>query len=99
LEESKQTYISYRTFNSTALAYYQANNYAKAIENLEMASNLIPSKFTTKLQLLNLYLLHSDTLKAVQVAKTILTMPIKKSSVKVDEIKSQASEMLTKLRR
>lgn len=94
LEKSKGNYISFRSFNSTALAYYQANNLAKTIENLELLSNLVPARFATKLQLLNLYIQDRDTAKAVQMGRTILTMAVKKMSPQVYEIKKRAKAIL-----
>jgi hypothetical protein len=92
LEKSKQIYISYRTFNSTAIAYYQLNDVNGAIRNLDMASNLIPSKFTTKFELLNLYQQCHDTLKTKQIAEAILTMPVKQTSPQVNDIKKRGVE-------
>lgn len=97
LEKSKHTYISYRTLNSTAMAYYQIGNLSKTIENFEMASNLIPSKFTPKLELLNLYLQCHDTTKAKQMSEIILSMPVKKPSPRINEIQNQAKGILLQI--
>ena len=66
LEESKKYYISSRTFSSTADAYYQSGNIAAAIKNLEDLSNMIPSKFYPRYELVKLYYQSGDKLKGIK---------------------------------
>ena len=93
LEASKKFYISYRTFISTADANYKSNNILETIKNLELATNLIPSRFYPKYILVKLYFESGDTIKAKQLSNVILTMPVKKMSSEIIAIKNETLEL------
>lgn len=94
IEESKKYYISSRTFLSTAGGYYQSGNIASVIKNLEDLSKLIPHKFYSRYQLVKLYYQSGELLKGNQMARSILSMPVKKMSPEVSKIKKEMRQML-----
>ena len=94
LEESKKYYLSYRTFISTADAYYQSGNIPGSIKNLEALSNLVPYKFYPRFELVKLYYQSGEVIKGEQMARFILSMPIKKMSAEVGWIKIETRKLL-----
>ncbi|MEP6951378.1 MAG: hypothetical protein ABI863_18965 [Ginsengibacter sp.] len=94
LEASKQFYVSYRSFLSTADAYYQSGNIAGAISNLDILSNMIPNKFYPKYELAKLYYKSGDTIKGDPMARLILSMPVKKLSSDVNDMKNEITHIL-----
>ncbi|MEO8819819.1 MAG: O-antigen ligase family protein, partial [Ginsengibacter sp.] len=94
LEESKKYYISSRTFASNADAYYQSGNIPAAIKNLEDLSNLIPNKFAPRYELVQLYYKSGEFVKGNQMARFILSMPMKKMSPEVILIKKETRKIL-----
>lgn len=94
LEEAKKYTISSINMEALGRAYKKAGNYKAAIEDYEWLSNYIPSRFTTKMELLKLYNKVKDTATATKVARTILTMPVKIPSYEVEKIKKEAGNML-----
>jgi tetratricopeptide (TPR) repeat protein len=94
LEESKHFYISERTFVALSNAYYQSGNIKMAIKTLKEQSNLIPSKFYPKYNLVKLYYQSGDTTKAKEMAGFILSIPVKKMSPDVIRIKDETMQIL-----
>ena len=74
--------------------YYQSGNIPAAIKNLEDLSNLIPSKFYPRYELVKLYYQSGDLLKCNQMARFILSMPVKKMSPEVNMIKKATRQLL-----
>lgn len=96
LEESKSFYISYRTYLSGANAYYQSGNVRAAIKNLEDVSNLVAYKFYPKYQLTRLYYKLGDSIKGMAMANLILSMPVKKLSPDVMNMKLEVRDLIKK---
>ncbi|TWF40410.1 O-antigen ligase-like membrane protein [Chitinophaga polysaccharea] len=96
LEEAKRYVISSINMEALGRSYKKAGNYKMAIENYRWLSNYIPSRFTTKMELLKLYDQVKDTENAQKIARTILTMPVKIPSYEVVRIKKEAGNMLRK---
>lgn len=88
LEEAKQYYISEKTIYALAKTYEKNGNYPKAIDNFRWLSNYLPNKFTPKYGLLKMYQKIGDTVLVRQLAKSILSMPVKIQSFEVEDIKS-----------
>lgn len=94
LKQSKQFYFSERTLLALSDAYYQAGNIKMTIRILEELSNLIPSKFYPKYNLVKLYYQSGDSTKAVRMANIIYSMPVKKMSVDVRQIRTETMQLL-----
>jgi tetratricopeptide (TPR) repeat protein len=99
LEEAKQYFISFETIRLTGLAYKQAKNYPKSIENFEWLENYIPNHFGTKYELLQLYKQSGNIIAAQRIGSIILNMPVKIPSFQVDGIKTQTKQILISLQR
>jgi tetratricopeptide (TPR) repeat protein len=94
LEQSKQFYFSERTLLVLSEAYYEVGNIKMTIKTLEKLSNLIPSKFYPKYNLVKLYYKSGDTLMANRMANIILSMPVKKMSADVNLIRVETRQLL-----
>jgi tetratricopeptide (TPR) repeat protein len=99
LEEAKQYFISFETIKSAGLAYKQAENYPKSIENFEWLENYIPNHFGAKYELLQLYKTSGNIAAALKIRDVILNMPVKVPSYQVDNIKAQTQQILTSLQK
>ena len=60
-------------------------------------SNLIPYQFYPKYNLFKLYYKSGDSPKTKQMARIILSMPVKKMSSDISAIKDETLEMLNKM--
>ncbi len=78
--------------------YFVQKNYAKAIENFNIAKNIQPNRFTPLYCLLKLYAALDDKENTVKYANAIITMDEKVPSPKTKNIKKIASEYLIKLK-
>jgi hypothetical protein len=96
LNESKTFYISYRTYISLADTYLKLNDTLGVVNNLKIASNLIPYKFYPKYALVKLYYETGKIAEAEELSNVILKMPVKKNSDDVLAIKKEILELLTK---
>lgn len=94
LEDAKARFISRKTVELTGYAYKQINNYPKAIENFEWVSDYLPSNFSSRLELLKLYRLSGDSVKARRMGSQILTMPVKFPGQEVERIRRETRELL-----
>ena len=74
--------------------YFNLRNYEEAFKKYKTASNMIPSRFIPLGKMMNIYLLESDTAKATDVAKQILSKPIKVPSGEVYRIRKNAETLL-----
>lgn len=97
LEKSKSYFISYQTFNSTAIAYQTSGNFNKAIENFEFLSCFIPSQFYPKYEIAKIYQETGDTLELRRIGNVILNMPVKIPSLQVDGMKKDIRAMINRL--
>lgn len=68
--------------------------YDEAIKNYETASYMIPSRFLPLEEIMNIYLLEKDTINAIEIAKKILSKPIKIPSGEVNRIRQDAEDLL-----
>ena len=96
IEKSKLFYLSERTFISASNAYYLAGANKYAIENTLNQSLLIPFKLSPKVRLADLFLINGDTTSAKEIAKSVLSMPVKIPSKEVYMIQKRMSEILNK---
>lgn len=96
LEESKNLLITTATLTTLVHAYEESWNIDKAILAQRALSNFIPYKFRYKDKLLDLYLRKKDKINAKRIASYILSLPIKKDSQTVRNIKNKSSMILTK---
>jgi len=94
LQQSKTYIISGRNIRSAATACQQIGDYPEAIDNYLFLSCYIPSRFSPRYEIAKLYLLSSDSLKAIQVARTIVAMPVKIPSDEVNGIKKDAMRII-----
>jgi tetratricopeptide (TPR) repeat protein len=88
-EKAKIYFLSRKTVESTAYAYWQIKNYSKAEENFKWLSNFLPNHFGPKYELFKIYLEIGDYQKAKQTADIILKMPVKIPSETVEQIKKE----------
>jgi O-antigen polymerase len=75
-------------------AYDETQQYKKAEESFTHASNIVPSKFFPKYNLVKLYIKTGREKKADSLAKKILQMRIKVESDMVNSIRKEMSEFL-----
>jgi tetratricopeptide (TPR) repeat protein len=94
LKRSKQFYFSERTLLALSEAYYQVDSIKMTINTLEELSSLIPSKFYPKYNLAKLYYKSGDLIKANRMSNTILSMPVKKMSADVRQIRTETMQLL-----
>jgi hypothetical protein len=89
LEESKQYFISYKTFQLCAAAYKLKNDTVNSIKNYEYLSFYVPSRFRPKYELVKLYYSQGNITKANELALRIVEMPVKVNSEEVEKIKRE----------
>jgi O-antigen polymerase len=69
--------------------YCTLKRFDEAEQCYQLASNIVPNKFSIRFHLANLYLLKHDTLKAQKVAIEALNIPVKVPSKYIKNIKKQ----------
>jgi tetratricopeptide (TPR) repeat protein len=74
--------------------YCILKKFDKAEQCYQLASNIVPHKFSIRYQLANLYLMKHDTLKAQKVAIEALNIPEKVPSKNIKNIKKQLKEIV-----
>lgn len=75
--------------------YFNLQKYDEAIKKYKTASYMVPSRFVPLGNIMNLYLLKSDTIKAVRVAEEILSKKIKIPSSDIYKIRQEAENLLS----
>jgi hypothetical protein len=96
LEQAKQLSITRQSMESLAIAYGNAKKYNAAIANQQFLINYLPNKFLPRYDLLQTYVLIKDTINVKEIGKTILRMPVKINSFKVERIKKNTNDILKK---
>ena len=76
--------------------YTNMYQYDKAIESYRTASVMVPSRFVPLEEIMDIYILQSDTAGAVQIAEEIMNKPVKVESATVDAIRRKAEELINK---
>lgn len=94
LEQARQLFISRASVEAAAVAYSKQNDYPKAIESWDWVCNYVPNRFTPRYELLKLYQVIKDTTSIKRVANSIITIPVKVSSLEVDRIRKETIEVL-----
>lgn len=94
LEESKSQLITTSTMMALAAAYESNGEVDKAISTWTDISNFVPYKFSYRDKLLDLRVDKKDNIKALETARWIVAMPVKKDDETVRNIKKKAQRLL-----
>lgn len=96
---------SYIAANSKSHAYSmlgeawdKLNEKKKAEEYYLTAINMVPNRFEERNKLFNLYLSQSKKIKAIQVGKTLLELPVKIPTPRIEHIKKTVTEEIERLK-
>jgi|GEM_PF-2858670 len=95
LADASTKFVSYSTLNLLAEAYVGSGQVGNAIHVYKWLDNYVPSKFTTKKNLMNLYLSINEKGKAFYYARLVLDMDAKVFSEEVRKIKWEARHVIS----
>jgi hypothetical protein len=94
LKRGNQLYFSYRGIEDLAIVYENLDSFSAALHNYSLLSNYIPNRFLPRSKMIKLHLKLGDTAKAMNMARFVLSMPVKIPSEAVDRIKSEAARVV-----
>lgn len=94
LENSKQYFICTETFYAAAAAYKCLGKYDRAIEQYQFISSYIPVLFRPRYEMALLYKEAGNMPKALNLARTIVDMPVKIPSRQIDQMKAEMKQWL-----
>jgi O-antigen polymerase len=91
---SKRRFINENTFILLGLSHQKLKEYDKSEEEFLFLKSLVPNRFRPNYFLVQLYLERGDSIKAKQLAKEIIKMPVKVESPEVYDIKRYMENLL-----
>jgi hypothetical protein len=94
LGETHQFMISERSLLMMGENYESIKNNQLAIRTYKELSSIVPNRFTPRARLARLYLATGDTVQAKEMARTILSMPVKILSDDIFQIKADMRFLL-----
>ncbi len=97
LDKCRLYYVDNKVYKLKAAIEEELNMYPEAEKSYLRAIYMVPNRMGSRLDLLNFYIARNDTSKAVYWARSILTMPIKVLSDRVDNILRETKSILEKL--
>jgi tetratricopeptide (TPR) repeat protein len=97
LENCTKYYVDNKVYKLKADISLELNKYEEAENDYLRTIFMVPNKMGSRFDLLNFYIIRKDTAKAVYWAKSILNMPVKVPSLKVDNMLRETKAILEKL--
>ncbi|WP_294349369.1 hypothetical protein [uncultured Sphingobacterium sp.] len=74
--------------------YSARNDYVMAEKNLLLAINMVPNRFEERYKLLELYQKKHDSINSIKVASSIIELPVKVNSDRIQFIKQYSNQIL-----
>lgn len=99
LNIAKQKFISKEGIESLGIAYWNKKDYKNAIKCYKWTNNFLPGLFEPKLCLLKLYMASGNNIEAEKIGNLIIQTPPKIPSAEINDIKSQAQDILNNITR
>lgn len=90
-------YVDNKLYKLKADIEQELNMYPEAEKSYLRAIYMVPNRMSSRVDLLNFYVVRNDTPKAIYWARSILNMPIKVPSDRVDNMLRETKSILEKL--
>jgi O-Antigen ligase len=99
LKKGMLYYVDNKVYKLKADIEQELKMYPEAEKSYLRTIYMAPNRMGSRFDLLNFYVARNDTTKAVYWAKSILNMPVKVPSIRVDNILRETKSILEKLER